>query len=305
MGLIDDTNCLMRELTESNYFRRLHNISFLGIIDYLNSNHVDKYLSRFSRADHTYGVCELASILIGSAEFSKEDCFTIIAAAVCHDMGHSAFSHSLERAYRNVNPLISHRSVVQFILEDRDSDISKILLSHNLSIDRIIKLCIGNNNDHLNWIFHDPLNIDTIDGIYRFYLSFRLRPPFSRYGCVDAIVKLYNDIELSYAEVDELDRFWDSKASFYEHFLSRGAYADYENNFVEHASRSLQKIDLDDYFKTESDIVKALDWDSIASTDRNSRPRKMFESQFMIKKEIKLTSLNDLRLRYVRSKSFD
>ena len=95
---------LYHEITESYYFSRLHDVSFLGIIDFINKNNKDKYQARFSRADHTYGVFELSSIILNKGNFNEKDCLLIISTALCHDMGHSAFSHSLEKAYVITHP---------------------------------------------------------------------------------------------------------------------------------------------------------------------------------------------------------
>lgn len=293
---------LYNEITESYHFRRLHDVSFLGIIDYINKNNIDKYQARFSRADHTYGVCELSSIILEKGTFNETDCLLITSTALCHDMGHSAFSHSLEKAYKEINPTISHRTIVEDILRDSLTDVGKILRRYRVDIDRLIDLCNGNSNDPLNWIFHDPINVDTIDGIYRFFLSFKLSPAFDRYRCVNALFKAYIGSRLSFEDIGELDRFWEAKASFYEEFLMRGAFAYYEENFIEHASKSKAHVGVADFFISERDVVESLDWDRLGSFEQRRRVRRLPKSQFVINKTVSVKSLSDLRLRYERSK---
>lgn len=296
---------LYREITESYHFDRLHDVSFLGIIDYLNLNNADKYQARFTRADHTYGVYELSDYLVGMASFSKDDSLLIAAVALCHDMGHSAFSHSLERAYRKIDPSISHRTVVEEILRDRNSDVGMILHRYNVDIERLIGLCNGNNLDPLNWIFHDPINVDTVDGIYRFFLSFKLFPAFDRHRCIEVLFKAYSGHHLSPKDLGELDSFWEAKGSFYEEFLLKGAFAEYEANFIELASKSKVDIGSADFFQTEKDVVKSLDWDNIGSFKQSRRVKKLPKTQFLINKSVSVNSLSDLRLRYERSKRSD
>ncbi|WP_412049628.1 HD domain-containing protein [Hoeflea sp. Naph1] len=296
----DKVKSLYNEIVDSFYFKRLHDISFLGIIDYMNSNYSGDYQYRYTRADHTCGVFELSDILSNKCLFSEEETIIIAATALCHDMGHGAFSHSLERAYLKINPLISHRTIVKEIVSGENSDVGRILNDYGVDTNRLVGLCVGNKGDYLNWIFHDPINVDTIDGIYRFFLSFKLVPPFDRYRCVNTLFNLYSGSELSAEEIEELDIFWESKGAFYGEFLSRGAFAQYEANFIELASKSKADVGIDDFFMPEQDVLESLDWDRVGSSGGRLRKCKLPASQFLINKNVSLKSLSDLRLRYER-----
>lgn len=303
----DEENQIILSLTQTYYFNRLHEISFLGIIDYLNRHSLRKRNYQFTRADHTFGVLELARRFITGTNLSRSDRKIIICTAICHDLGHSAFSHSTEKAFRTVNPSLSHKEFTKSIINNSDSDVNRILVKHNIDLYRLHNLCNGVNNDPFMWLFHGPINIDTIDGMFRFLLSFLLPSPFDPDHLTDSIIRLYNNIPIDETEVSAIDRFWAIKGGFYENFLVTGVYADYERDFVQSVIRHFPTADERDFFLDEKEIAKILSLGSLpkayARERRTSTP--VAKSTFRIQPGVIVQNLGDLEKRYVRKRNED
>lgn len=297
-----DIQSLVRDVCSSSYFVRLHDVSFLGIIDYFRIQKETTFPPKFTRADHTYGVMELAYLVIERGDFNHEESLVIMASALCHDMGHGPFSHSLEDAFKAINPNVSHKTVLKNILSDKYTDIYKILTKYRIDPERVLSICNNTSKDKLNWIFHNPINIDTIDGIYRFYLTFKLFPSFDRIRCVEALIRAFQNNSLTREEVDELDRFWDAKSAFYEQFLTRGAFAEYEAAFIKHVTNTIKQVEDRDFFKDENEVIDHLGWERASEAFSRPQEKSQPKSRFRIIRSVTVNSLDDLRLRYVRDK---
>lgn len=293
------TDTLFRDISETYFYKRLRKISFLGIIDHYNKLNSEYYI-QFSRSEHSKGVYKLANILINRCNFSSSEISLIKSAALCHDMGHSAFSHSLEHALKEINPSLSHHQIMERILTNDETDISIVLDFHNINRDRLLKICKGDSGEPLSWIFHAPINIDTLDGIARFFRSFRLVTPFDPELCTKYLAKLHMGEFLNDYEVTALDNFWISKKSFYESFLSSGAFAAYEAGFIQSVLSNFSSASEEEYFIDERELIYRIGNDNFGKlgTKKKFKPR----STFAIDYQCALRNINDLNIRYRRVK---
>lgn len=289
---------LVRKLMDSEAFGRLHEVSFLGSIDYFNIHRSNENTSRFNRSDHVLGVLFLARVLISKISISDEDRLYIIAVSICHDLGHSPFSHSTERAYRLINPHINHRIILDYVLSNPEMGVAGVLSEFNLSDRRVFSISVG-TDENLSWIFHNPINIDTLDGMLRFMASFRFPPPFDVIRAVDSLASLYKGDGLSDNDVENLDVFWDVKASFYDHFLSTGAYAKFEKAYIDLILSKKERVDYKDYLKRDRDLAEEIGLDPDILLDGRLLAGER-GSSFQIDKSITLQSVSDLYRRYIR-----
>nr|WP_280951236.1 MULTISPECIES: HD domain-containing protein [unclassified Mesorhizobium] len=292
---------LIESLVSSEAFRRLQEVSFLGAIDYYNLHKSRDTTWYFSRSDHTMGVLFLAQKLINSIEISHKDRMYVIASSICHDLGHSPFSHSTERAFKKINPSINHRVILEYVLSVPEMGIAGALSRFDLSGERVLAISIGDDNE-LGWVFHNPINIDTLDGMLRFMASFRLQPPFDVLEAINSLSALYQHRTLNENEVHNLDNFWGVKASFYDQFLKRGAYARFEDAYIDLVISRKQDIDYRDYLKIDQELADEIGlypelYDK--KSKRRSTPR---ESNFDIDKSVSLISISDLYRRYIRKR---
>ena len=288
---------------ESRAFRRVENISFLGSIDYYN-RHKSRYNTwYFSRSDHTKGVLSLTDSLLARIKIDKISRLYLIAAAICHDLGHSPFSHSTERAYKRINPGINHRVILGVVLRDPSMGIAPVLSDFCLSADRVMAISVG-EDDEFGWVFNNPINVDTLDGIARFLRSFRFNLPFDINMAVVSLSKLFKNEGLVYREVRNLDRFWEVKGSFYKEFLNSGVYAKFEDAYIELIMRKKTTVEVLDYLKIDAELESeiGLDPDIGLSTSGRRRRSKVF---YAIDETVDLKSIEDLYKRYRRGKVGD
>jgi len=291
---------LIATLIETYEFERLKRISFLGAVDLVNRQKSSQSTFQFTRADHTLGVCELALRFIDVAKIGEFDALLIAATAVCHDMGHSAFSHSLEHAIRSKNPSISHKEVIAHILLENDSDTGTVLDNFNIPRERVLALATGDKRENFNWLFHGKINIDTLDGIYRFLQSFMYYAPFSPTSITDTLSIIYQEKWVNSERVKEMDSFWEIKAGFYEEFLVRGFYADFERSFVEYMRQHFGGSSLKDFYFTEDEVLSITEYDFDKYEPKSFPTEK--RQRFSIDRTVNIRQLSDLENRYIRIK---
>lgn len=285
-------------------FRRLENISFLGIIDFYNIHENNGKTKRYSRAEHTLGVYDLTLAFCEQADLDEEDCLTALTTALCHDMGHLALSHTSEHITRILDNKINHKSQTYSIIMERSGNIRRIIEAMGVNPRRVAELASSSEDDKLNFIFHCPINLDTLDGMARFAWSMGFSPPFYAENITSYLLKLFNSQELSFAEAAEIDNFWLVKKFFYEDFLVKGFYAEYERQFVEFsASRLGNKIsELSAW--SEEKLIENVGWNfSDFKRPQNNSRRERPAWKFSVNKDVNLTSISDLQLRYKRTRN--
>lgn len=295
--------CFIDDMMRTKVFKRLGNVSFLGAVDYFNSHKSKTNTAQFSRADHTRGVLNLSLKLLNLIDVSSEDRMYVIASALCHDLGHSPFSHSVEKVYKKINPLINHRVVLEFLLSEDRYGVCYILREYGLSSKKIISISVTDLDD-FSWVFHSPINVDTLDGIGRFLFSFKFPLPFDVDGAIESLALLRNDsVTLNEEQVENLDVFWRLKSAFYDQFLTSGRFARYEEAFVDRIYSSKKNVELSDYLKDDLQFEEEMGlFPELIIADRTlgqfGEAREV--SAFKINKFVKLRSLDDLYKRYRR-----
>ena len=98
-GPFGGENSLFNTLLETNAFRRLATIRFLGGIEYLLVPHPNGSRRRHTRLQHSIGVARLALHYADAVGLSLPERDLIGAAALLHDVGHAPLSHSLEQIF--------------------------------------------------------------------------------------------------------------------------------------------------------------------------------------------------------------
>lgn len=159
-----DAFSVFRELVSTQAVRRLGDVKFLGAIEQFSS----KQKSAGSRLDHSIEVAHLAFLSTIGLDPREQE--TAIAAAILHDVGHGPLSHSTESFFKEVFG-IDHRTEGLRTVH-LDTEVVAALIRHGLDPDRVSNLAFGKNDDPLSFVFHKPINIDTIEGIRRSAIFF-------------------------------------------------------------------------------------------------------------------------------------
>lgn len=162
-------------------FQRLQAVSFLGAIDYIDERRRQAPALR-SRADHSRYVAALADLVAEARGYSAELRRHVVAAALLHDIGHPPLSHSVEPYFKK--QLGGHHELGEQVIEGEmpgSKPLGKLLRNHFDT--RLIKRLIAGraSREEGGDLFSSPINIDTIEGIWRcFVIAKGEAPGFSR-----------------------------------------------------------------------------------------------------------------------------
>lgn len=199
---------IFRDLARTRVLARLEDVSFLGAIDRFSGSNALRAGTRF---EHTIGVTYLA--FIASLDLKKEERNTAIAAAMLHDIGHGPLSHSTEGIFRSRFSVDHRVAGIRKLQEDKD--IKTILIKHRVDQARVQNLAFGKLDDPLSYIFHYPVNVDTIEGITRSANYFGINHLPAEMQVVQLLIK--PDARSREAG----DKFWKLKDQVYnEHIYS-------------------------------------------------------------------------------------
>ncbi|HEY9898937.1 MAG TPA: HD domain-containing protein [Pantanalinema sp.] len=181
-GLIPLTAC-ERDLLRTRPFSRLRGVRQMGMayVVYPGAHH--------TRYEHVIGAMHTAWLLsehLGSV-FSEQDLRLIRLGALCHDLGHRPFSHSLEDAARRyaaepeyafLANYLDHEEHTRLLVET-DPEIGEVLERHPgyRDLDRrdIALVAIGEHpRAELNFFTHSEIDADRIDYVLRdnYYCGF-------------------------------------------------------------------------------------------------------------------------------------
>lgn len=195
-------------------FKRLEDIKFLGSLDYayIKTPNGAKGNSRYTRAQHSIGVAQLAYIYADLAEHSESETLLAVAAALLHDVGHGPFSHSIEPLFKRKFGMDHHRATEEIILGrvNIGKELNKTLIEFGLDPLRVIGLMEGDDADFMGF-FSGPINFDTVEGILRSreYLGLqntRLHPAKVITAAYYRETSYHNEI---------VDEFWRCKGEMY------------------------------------------------------------------------------------------
>jgi HD superfamily phosphohydrolase len=289
---------IFRELIQTRSIKRLSDISFLGAIERLG---ISKSDSAGSRLDHSMGVAYFA--FLGTLDFEQHEQETAIAAAMLHDVGHGPLSHSTEKFFK-IEFSIDHRTEGKKTIFG-DPQISRILRKYKIDQERVKNLAFGKDrSDPLSFLFHYPINVDTIEGISRSALFFGL----DTLPSTDKLIQLL--VAPDKKSQDAGDAFWDLKAIVYNWFILSPLPTIYDT--LCHAVLRQHAALRSDFFLTDTKFLKKFDhsFKVAMSTLADSAEEKQFSTQqfkekvreFTIDFETEIKKPRDLALRYREGK---
>jgi hypothetical protein len=251
---INDT--LFLELINTDAFKRLARVSFLGGIDYLlvPSPNGATGNSRYNRYQHSLGVARLALEYSAEIELRPDDRRFIVVAALLHDIGHAPLSHSVEPVFRECFGMDHHAATLDILFGHTPigRDIYKILRRHSIDLDRL-KLLISGKDPSYHAFFSGPINFDTIEGILRTRAFGNAPASFTP----DVVAKAATS-RTTEAHKKIVDRFWHHKNEVYNSVINSklGVLADQVCQLF--ARRNLPSLEVSDFFITEDSLFRKL-----------------------------------------------
>lgn len=165
-GLSDDE--AVCAVIASRPFSRLQRISFLGAIDYLGDQGAINAYDR-SRAAHSLDVAAITSFVATGRGYGAEQRRHLVVAALLHDIGHAPLSHSAEPVFKQHFGLGHHEQGERLIDGDipGSQEFSRYLRRH-FDTGLLKRLISGLAAEEEGGdLFSSPVNVDTIDGIWR------------------------------------------------------------------------------------------------------------------------------------------
>ncbi|NKQ41910.1 MAG: HD domain-containing protein [Sulfurovum sp.] len=247
---------LYYEIIESETFKRLKNIHFLGAIDYLYKNK-----KRHTRYEHTLSVARLAVRYSELTKLKYDEEKYLVVAALLHDIGHGPLSHSMEPSFKKLFKLTHHSAGTNIILgkSPLGSEIFSILNKYNIELDKLIKLLDGKSNEKYAFALNNPINIDTIDGIVRSYTY--LFSARNKNKNMSTIPNIYDILEATVRVEKQkyLDIFWELKNKVYNELINKEIhiYADnYSQRFVLNKEQDIKE---EDFYLSEIEFKNKFD----------------------------------------------
>ncbi|WP_306397827.1 HD domain-containing protein [Telluria beijingensis] len=228
-------------ICETAAFQRLKGISFLGAVE-----RTPAYSKRrHNRFDHSIGVALLAQHYAKKLGFAAVDRIKIVAAALLHDIGHAPLSHSIEPLFVERFGL-DHHIATENILKGKVAigrGVSSALAGFKIDVDEIINLISCGDTSSRGRIFSSPINVDTIEAIWRGG-SYVRKQFFNPISVLDAF------IDCDFDSTSIVDRFWSEKDAFYWLMIysKDGVAADY---WARNRIGSCKNLSPDDFYLTE------------------------------------------------------
>lgn len=156
---------LEKEIIDTTYIQRLHNIKQLGgaYLTYPGAVH--------TRFIHSIGAMHLAGILSRALKkqeiIDKDDEAKLRLAALLHDIGHGPFSHLYEEvAVKYLGK--THEDLATWIIIN--SEIKDIISKYGFDYKEISRLCVGRDStskQFLNEAIAGPVDVDKLDFLVR------------------------------------------------------------------------------------------------------------------------------------------
>lgn len=183
------------ELLQRHELQRLQNVKQLGLANLVfpGANH--------TRLEHSLGTYHLIGKMARSLDLDEEDCQAVKAAALLHDIGHPAYSHTLEEVmevHSGQGHMEMGRSLIEgssphHLPEDEEDlgpipSIAELLESHGISSRRVTDIIVSpqgalpweqqnllqdqgqtffGHQRHLNQMIHGPVDADQMDYLQR------------------------------------------------------------------------------------------------------------------------------------------
>lgn len=207
------------KIISSDAFNRLRDISFLGAIDYSETQYIlDK--KKRTRYEHSLYVAALAFYISKKRNYKEDKTKNIVAAALLHDIGHLPLSHSAEPSIKQKFG-IGHHELGEKIICGEIKSLSNIntVLSKYFDISYIQYLLDTKKKDKDDGsdLFSSKINIDTIDGIIRCleYKNLNSTNSLNRLRIAESSF-INNDNQ----SIGVLDNFWKTKDFVYKNMIN-------------------------------------------------------------------------------------
>lgn len=200
-------------------FHRLHDIAFLGALDYTHRLFLPK--DQRSRAAHSLQVAALANYVASQRGYPEELRRQLVVAALLHDIGHPPLSHSAEPALR-ARTGFGHHEAGALIIRGEVAIGQELaaLLRREVDVPFVLdlldrKVADADGGD----LFGSPLNVDTLDGIARSVDCLMPElPPLCRLASARAALLERRPGGQALAILDE---FWERKNLIYTQFIGQ------------------------------------------------------------------------------------
>lgn len=273
-------------------FKRLRSISFLGAID-----KKPQFSScRHNRFDHSIGVALLAQNYADALALTTRDRVAVVLAALLHDVGHAPLSHSLEPVF-DAKFGLNHHVATANLLQGKvplGKELAATIRQSGLAPERLIELISGTDDSDAGRIFSSPINVDTMEAIWRggAYLGRRFTHPTE---------VLTAFVALDSAACGALESFWSDKNTFYQLMIygQQGVEADHFARVW--AKDSAVCLKEEDFYLSENEFFKErrpLHLDVI----REECTLTVKVRKFTTNSQEKLTSYESLRKRFTVAK---
>lgn len=291
---IDEVNGIAGPLLASRAFRRLEDITFLGLLSPCTPYSEQRPSSLRprkplevpvcdgTRAEHSLGVALILLDLSRRLTLSEQAQRYAIVWGLLHDIGTWPLSHTTEAAF-SVLTSIDSRGLREGMIADshrlpREFHLGKTLREIGVESSLLVRLFTGDASlpNHelrlLQQIIVSPITPDTLEGMWRCGKVFSIEVPhphdvigtIERDMLFDAMIRRdLSDVILS---------FWKKKAYIYKHFINHPDTVSWESRWGAAVLDSFTGISLADSLQLrETDIFDRLMDSELPETDRQLR----------------------------------
>ena len=220
-------------ILESNAFRRLEEITFLGILSprYAPSSKVDRpdFMDDGTRADHSIGVAAIALDFAHDFGFPEEDQRYAVAWGLTHDIATWPLSHTSEPAFEDILQRPSRDIRRDILLNKKIPNIYSLkgpLKRCGIDLHLLLQLfdreeSPQQGNLALLWrLIHSPITPDTLEGMHRAGRVFGVAVPSPK-EIRKAVWKEGEQICFDAQPCSPIARFWEAKGLIYNDFINR------------------------------------------------------------------------------------
>lgn len=251
----DTEAAFLDQLAQTRAFRRLADIRFLGALDYylISAPNQHAQNSRYTRAQHSWGVTLLAQRYLREKSFTQKDRLTCLAAAMLHDIGHSAFSHTIEPAFSELFG-INHHAVSEEIIRGSDpefDDVRVTLTNFGIDPEEVVSVLSGEDRQFDHY-FSGPINFDTIEGILRSRQYIKME----NLGLSPWRVLHASQCRSSPNDEVTVDNFWMMKGEIYNLVIRSTFGAFLDQFFLEVFKTQKDRISPNDFYLSEVQMFR-------------------------------------------------
>ena len=246
---------LFGALLASSPLKRLRNVRFLGAIDLFSRLGQLRQPSHQSRYAHSVGVAYLTARACSALLVQPDVARLLVAAALLHDVGHGALSHSTE-PYFGSRFSISHKHVGTRVIQGDlflGLEVCEILGDYGIDPSQLNTMLTRNGVlDGAPPLFALPINVDTLDGIVR---SGEFFEPDSCAPLPDYYLDVL--VNPSAATASLADRFWQLKDRIYRHYIHNGRWSIYDHMLSVALYDADPLVRATDFFLTDDEFCDA------------------------------------------------